>query len=92
MSRVPIVEETFWAQKWFGKHKDWFQSGVKAQLWEKGAMGFETFVIPQRTFYGFGEAMVGRAEGVLARRAVGASIWCVGWASKPKFRRPKKST
>jgi len=67
LSRVPIVEETYMAQQWFHKKKKWYDSAVQGGLWEKGNMGLQTHVIPQRAFYGFEEALVGRAEGTLAR-------------------------
>lgn len=67
MGRVPIVEETFLAQKWFGEHKRWFESGVKEGLWTGGKAGIQEYVIPQRAAFGFNEALVGRADGALAR-------------------------
>ncbi len=67
VSRVSIVEETSMAMQWFRDHERWFESGANAALWERGYLGLQTHVIPQRAFYGFGEAIVGRAQGALAR-------------------------
>ncbi len=87
LSRVPIVEETYLTQQWFAKKQKWFADGVNAGLWEEGTIGLETHVIPQRAFYGFEEALVGRAEGTLAREPLAQAydalaghlvIWLVG--------------
>lgn len=87
LSRIPIVEETSMAHQWFYKNDPWFVTRAKEGLWEEGNLGLQTHVIPQRAFYGFEEALVGRAEGTLAREPLAQAydaltgylvIWLVG--------------
>lgn len=62
-SRVPLVEETYLAEQWFARHKQWFADGKKSGLWldEDHPEGIQSHKIPHRGRWGFDEAVLNEA-------------------------------
>ncbi|WP_437925591.1 tetratricopeptide repeat protein [Sorangium sp. So ce291] len=60
VSRVPLVEESYLADAWFGEHSKLFEEGVQDGLWlkEDHPDGIRTHVLPHRARWGFEEKVV----------------------------------
>ncbi|WP_437732023.1 KGGVGR-motif variant AAA ATPase [Sorangium sp. So ce1335] len=60
VSRVPLVEESYLADEWFGHHNQVFEKGVQDGLWlrEDHPDGIRTHVIPHRARWGFDEKVL----------------------------------
>ncbi|WP_437753886.1 KGGVGR-motif variant AAA ATPase [Sorangium sp. So ce1389] len=60
VSRVPLVEESYLADEWFGHHNRLFEKGVEEGLWlkEDHPDGIRTHVLPHRARWGFEERVL----------------------------------
>ncbi|WP_437304709.1 KGGVGR-motif variant AAA ATPase [Sorangium sp. So ce388] len=60
VSRVPLVEESYLADGWFGEQSKLFEKGVEAGLWlkEDHPDGIRTHVLPHRARWGFEERVL----------------------------------
>ncbi|KYF86493.1 hypothetical protein BE20_26310 [Sorangium cellulosum] len=60
VSRVPLVEESYLADAWFGEQSKMFEKGVERGLWlkEDHPIGIGTHVLPHRARWGFGEKVL----------------------------------
>lgn len=65
-SRVPMVEETYLAERWFEENKPWFEAGKEEGLWlkEDHPEGFQSHKIPHRGRWGFDETVLSDAAKV----------------------------
>lgn len=63
MSRVPSVEETYLAERWFAANESWFKAGVELGLWcgEDHPEGIESYKIPHRGRWAFDETVLNEA-------------------------------
>ena len=59
-SRVPMVEETYLAERWFKDNNPWFAAGSQEGLWlkEDHPEGIKSHKIPHRSRWGFDEAVL----------------------------------
>lgn len=64
--RVPFVEESELAARWFDSHVEWFRRGVKGKLWraEEHPRGLRSFEIPHRARWSFDEAIIDGSTGM----------------------------
>jgi cellulose biosynthesis protein BcsQ len=60
VSRVPYVEESELAERWFNKHPKWFNDGVESNYWlrEDHPRGLRSFEVPHRARWGFDEQIL----------------------------------
>ncbi|WP_044986704.1 KGGVGR-motif variant AAA ATPase [Sorangium cellulosum] len=60
VSRVPLVEESYLADEWFGHHNQLFEKGVQEGLWfrEDHPDGIRTHALPHRARWGFEEKVL----------------------------------
>ena len=60
VSRVPLVEESYLADGWFGEHSERFEKHVEEGLWlkEDHPDGLRTYVLPHRARWSFEEKVL----------------------------------
>lgn len=60
VSRVPYVEESELAERWFKVHQPWFAHGVAEYYWlsEDHPRGLRSFEVPHRARWGFDELIL----------------------------------
>jgi cellulose biosynthesis protein BcsQ len=66
VSRVPLVEETYVAERWFAANEGWFEAGMADGLWlkEDHPEGLESHKLPHRGRWGFDEVVLNEAAKV----------------------------
>ncbi|WP_437677913.1 KGGVGR-motif variant AAA ATPase [Sorangium sp. So ce131] len=69
VSRVPLVEESYLAERWFADNSKSFERGLHDGLWlkEDHPDGIRTHVLPHRTRWGFEEVVL-REGGVVDQK------------------------
>lgn len=67
--RVPFVEESELAQRWFAEHEPWFDQGITDGLWKRDdhPNGLRTFEIPHRSRWSFNEKILTESTSVDSR-------------------------
>ncbi len=75
VSRVPSLEASEAARKWFAKHEAWFATGMEQGIWQVDdhANGMRSHEIPYQPRWGFDEVVLNEASKAEARDPLAAA-------------------